>query len=100
MKKIHIVLIAIVLLVGILSANQKDFGKNPNRCQGMENSSGKSHERGGGGMFFMIEELELTNTQIETFENLKLEHEKYMIGAKSEIEILQLDLYGSYCNHI
>ena len=90
MKKIHIILIAIVLLAGILSANQKDFGKCPNDGQGMDKRFDKHHDRGMG-MFQMAEELELTDTQIEKFEEIKLEHEKYMIKIKSEIEILQLD---------
>ena len=54
---------------------------------------------GFGGFDRIHEELELTDAQIETIEEMRLAHQKEMIGMHAEIDILRVDEHFAKKNH-
>ncbi|KQC06039.1 MAG: hypothetical protein APR54_07810 [Candidatus Cloacimonas sp. SDB] len=90
MKKSYIIFIAMILLAGMLSANQRNMGASCQENPRMHEKAQMQHHDGRNNRF-MLEELELTAEQMKAMQELKLEREKFLIRNKSEIEILQLD---------
>ena len=90
MKKTYIIVIAILLMTGMLLAQERHVGHCPDgRGEKQERCEKKPNE----GMILkhMAEELELTESQIEAMHELQMNHKKFMIQIKADIELLQLD---------
>jgi Spy/CpxP family protein refolding chaperone len=99
MKKITITIVMVFALMAILTAFEKHHGE-------MENFEGKMHpgeehmmREGFGGFDRIHEELDLTDKQIETMEEMRLAHQKEMIGMHAEIEIMKVDKHFAMKNH-
>jgi LTXXQ motif family protein len=88
MKKSYVIIIAILLLAGLLTAFEHGMEKCP---EGKLGITEKFEKKQGDGMMMMAEELELTSTQVETIHELQMENKKFMIRAKADIDILMLD---------
>ena len=94
MKKLVFVVIGVIAVIGLLTA----FDGN---CRG--NNDGERHsmrdkmEKDGGhrgmhdGYQMMCEELELTDTQKDQMEELRISSKKKMIVTESDLKILEID---------
>lgn len=99
MKKITITIVMVFALMAMLTAFEKHPGE-------MEKFEGKMHpgeehmmREGFGGFDRICDELELTEKQIETMEEMRLDHKKEMIGKHAEIEIMKVDKHFAMQNH-
>ncbi len=99
MKKITITIVIVFALMAVLTAFEKHHGE-------MEKFEGKMHpgeehmmREGFGGFDRIHEELELTEKQIESMEEMRLDHQKEMIGMHAEIDILRVDEHFAMKNH-
>ena len=99
MKKITITIVMVFALIAILTAFEKP-------CEEMEKFEGKMHpgekhmmREGFGGFDRIHEELDLTEKQIETMEEMRLTHQKEMIGMHADIDILMVDKRFAIKNH-
>lgn len=99
MKKITITIVMVFALMAMLTAFEKHHGE-------MEKFEGKMHpgeehmmREGIGGFDRICDELELTEKQIETMEEMRLDHKKEMIGKHAEIEIMKVDKRFAMKNH-
>jgi len=90
MKKSYFIFIAMILLAGILSANQGSMRAFCHENPRMYEKPQMQHHDGINSRF-MLEELELSEEQMKAMRELKLDREKFLIKNNSEIEILQLD---------
>ncbi|MDP8201235.1 MAG: Spy/CpxP family protein refolding chaperone [Candidatus Tenebribacter burtonii] len=94
MKKLTFVVIGIIAVIGLLTAFDGD-------CRG--SNDGENHpmrdkmEKDGGhrgmqyGYQMMCEELELTDTQKDQMEELRISSKKEMIVTESDLKILEID---------
>lgn len=99
MKKISVILLAMVLITAILGAeecgerkNMKMGERHPQMMQEENNKEGNHWE-------MAIDELEMTDSQLETLSQLKSDHLKNIIRIKSEIEILNIDKRNALRDH-
>ena len=94
MKKLALVVIGVIAVIGLLTAFDGDGKRNDEGdCHSMKNKLEKSEEHHGmqDGYQMMCEELELTDTQKEQMEELRISSKKEMITAESEIKLLEID---------
>jgi len=108
MKKVLVLLVIIVLIVGISFAEEDNFGEHHRFCKEHEEGFGRNfgmHQRGAmgnGGMPFhekMMDELDLTATQKDQIQEIMSDHHKFMIQKNSEIEILKIDIHKALRDH-
>ncbi|MBL7148883.1 MAG: Spy/CpxP family protein refolding chaperone [Candidatus Cloacimonetes bacterium] len=99
MKKITITIVMVFALMATLTAFEKP-------CEEMEKFEGKMNpgeeymmREGFGGFDRIHEELDLTEKQIETMEEMRLAHQKEMIGMHAEIDIMKVDKHSAVKNH-
>lgn len=99
MKKFTITIVMVFALMAVLTAFEKP-------CEEMGRFEGKMHpggehmmREGFGGFDRIHEELELTEKQIETMEEMRLDHQKEMIGMHAEIDIMKVDKHFAMKNH-
>lgn len=92
MKKGYLIIIALLVLAGLLTAFE---GNMERKLEGKSECGNRSHQKHepGIGMREMhrFKELELSESQTELLNELILENKKSMIQKKAELEMLQLD---------
>ncbi|MCK4653649.1 MAG: Spy/CpxP family protein refolding chaperone [Candidatus Cloacimonetes bacterium] len=99
MKKITITIVMVFALMAILTAFEKP-------CEEMEKFEGKMHpgrehmmREGFSGFDRIHEELDLTEKQIEKMEEMRIVHQKEMIGMHAEIDIMRIDKRSAMKKH-
>ena len=98
MKKLVFVVIGVIAVIGLLTAFDGDCrGRNDGEHHPMRDkmSKGGDHSKmmqgKHDGFQMMCEELELTDSQKEQMEELRITSKKEMITAESEIKLLEID---------
>jgi Spy/CpxP family protein refolding chaperone len=91
MKKSYIIVITILVFAGLLTAAEKGMAQGKECHPGMMQGRFEQKHEDGWMLEHMAEELELTDSQLESLRDLHLENKKSMIQKKAEIDILQLD---------
>ncbi len=94
MKKLVFVVIGVIAVIGLLTAFDGDCrGSNDGEHHQMKDKMNKNGGHSGmqDGYQMMCEELELTDTQKEQMEELRINSKKEMIVAESELKLLEID---------
>jgi len=94
MKKLVFVVIGVIAVIGLLTAFDGDCrGSNDGEHHQMKDKMSKNGGHSGmqDGYQMMCEELELTDTQKEQMEALRINNKKEMIVAESEFKLLEID---------
>lgn len=99
MKKISVILLAMVLITAILSAEECGERKNMKMGERHSQMMREKNNENGNHLDMMIDEIDLTDEQLETLSQLKSDHSKDIIRIKSEIEILNIDKRNALKNH-
>lgn len=99
MKRIILTVVGIIALSGILIAFD---GHCDHEKEGEMHHRGMNPEMKGddfGGFWMLCEELELTDTQIDELEQLRIAHKKATIEIHSQIAILHVDQKSAFKDH-
>jgi len=94
MKKLTFVVIGVIAVIGLLTAFDGDCrGSNDGERHSMRDKMEKDggHRGMHDGYQMMCEELELTDTQKDQMEGLRISSKKEMIVAESDLKLLAID---------
>jgi len=94
MKKLTFVVIGVIAVIGLLTAFDGDCrGSNDGENHPMRDKMNKDggHRGMQDGYQMMCEELELTDTQKDQMEELRISSKKKMIVTESDLKILEID---------